>query len=61
MVVVDRLTKVMHFLLVKSTYSANDVAHVFIKDIVKLYGVPKNIISDRDAKFASKFILVGVI
>jgi len=55
MVVVDRLTKVAHFILVKSTYSTSDVAQVFIRDIVRLNGVLKNILSDRDANFTSKF------
>jgi len=56
MVVVDRLTKEAHFILViKSTYAANDVAHVFIRDVVRLHGVPKTIVSDMDAKFTSRF------
>jgi transposase InsO family protein len=55
MVVVDRLTKVAHFIPVKSTYSASEVAQVFIREIVRLHGVPKKIVSDRDAKFTSKF------
>lgn len=55
MVVVDRLTKVAHFIPIKSTLSASDVEHVFIRDMVRLHGVPKNIVSDRDEKFTSKF------
>jgi len=55
MVVMDRLTKVSHFIPVKSTFSASDVAHVFIIDVVRLHGVPKKIVLDRDAKFTSKF------
>ena len=55
MVVVDRSTKVAHFNLVKTTYSASDVAHVFIRDIVRLHGVPKKIVFDRDAKFTCNF------
>ena len=55
MVVVDRLTKVVHFIPVKSTYSTSDVAQVFVRDVVKLHGVPRKIVSDRDAKFNSKF------
>ena len=54
-VVVDRLTKVVHFILVKTMYSASDVAQVFIRDVVILHGVPKNIVSDKDSKFTSKF------
>jgi len=53
MVVVDRLKKVLHFIPVKSTYSTNDVAHVFIKDVVRLHGGLKKIMLDKDAKFTT--------
>ena len=39
----------------KSTYSAINVAQVSFGDVVRLHGVPKNIVLDRDAKFTSKF------
>ena len=55
MVVVDRLKKLAHFILVNSTYSVNDVAQVFMREIVRLHGVPKKIVLDRDAKFTSRF------
>jgi len=55
MVVVERLTKVAHFIPMKSTYSTSDVAQLFIKDVVRLHGVTKNIVSDRDAMFTSNF------
>lgn len=55
MVVVDKLRRDAHFMVVKSTHSTSDVAQVFIKEIVRLHGVPKKIISNRDAKFISKF------
>jgi len=55
MVVVEKLKKIAHFIHVKSTFSASDVALVFIRDMVRLHGVLKNIVSDRDVKFASKF------
>ena len=55
MVIVDRLTKVAHFILVKSTFSARDVAQEIIRDVVRLHVFLKNIVSDRDAKFTSKF------
>ncbi|MCO5575432.1 hypothetical protein L7F22_029233 [Adiantum nelumboides] len=54
-VVVDKLTKVAHFIPLRTTASATDVAHIFVKEIVRLHGVPARIISDRDAKFTSKF------
>jgi len=53
--VVDRLSKVAHFISVKTTYSASEVEHVFIKEMMILHGVLKNIFSNRDAKFTSRF------
>jgi len=55
MVIVDRLTKVAHFFPVKSTFSASDVAQVFIRDVIRLHDAPKNIVLDGDLKFTSKF------
>lgn len=55
MVVVFHLTKVAHFVRVKYTYSNSDVAQAFIIDVLRLHGVPKNIVSDIDTKFTSKF------
>lgn len=54
-VVVDRLTKVAHFLPIRSTYSMEKLAELYIKEIVRLHGVPMCIISDRDARFRSRF------
>ncbi|MCO5605435.1 hypothetical protein L7F22_059637 [Adiantum nelumboides] len=54
-VVVDMLTKVAHLMPVKTTYTASDISRVFIKEIFRLHGLPKRIVSDRDAKFTSKF------
>ena len=44
MVVVKNVTKVSHFIPVKSTNLASEVAQVFIRDILRLHGVPKNIV-----------------
>jgi len=55
MVVVDKLSKVVHFIVVKSTNLTGKVTHIFIMEIVRLHGVPKNIISNIYAKFTSKF------
>ena len=54
-VVVDPLTKSAHFLSLKTTYSAEQLAKLYIKEIVRLHGVPISIVSDRDTKFASRF------
>lgn len=55
MVMVDKLSKVAQFIAVKSTNLASEVAQIFIREIVRLYSVPKKIISDRDVKFTSRF------
>lgn len=55
MVVVDRLTKYGHFMALKSDYSSKSVAEVFMANIVKLHGMPKSIVSDRDKVFTSRF------
>ena len=55
MVVVDKLTNETHFILVKSTYKTDANAKIFTKDISKLHGLPKEIISHRDLKFTSNF------
>ena len=55
MVVVDRLKKSAQFIPVKSIFSASNISKVFIRDVVRLHGVPRNIVSDRDEKFTSKF------
>jgi len=55
MVVVDKLTKVAHFIPMKSTNSSSEVVQVFIGEIVRLYHVPMKVVSNRDAKFTSRF------
>ena len=54
-VVVNKLTKVAHLIPTQTTASASDIAQRFVKEIVRLHGIPACIISDRDAKFTSKF------
>jgi len=55
MVVVDKLTKVAHFIPVKYMHKTNDIGNIFMKEIFKLHGFPKAIVSDRDVKFTSNF------
>ena len=45
-VVVDKLTKMDHLILVKTTSIASDIAHLFVKKIIKLHGIPARIIND---------------
>ena len=53
MVVVDKLTKVAHFIPVRSSYNATFVARVYMEQVVRLHGIPKKIISNRDLVFTS--------
>ena len=55
MEVIDKLRKFAHFIPVKSTYKAINIAENFMKEIFRLHGIPKMVISDRDVKFTSKF------
>lgn len=55
MVVVDRFTKFAHFVPLKHPYTAPSVARLFVDSIVKLHGMPRTIISDRDRIFTSSF------
>ena len=48
--VIDRLTKVAHFIPMKTTNSASDLVPLYIKEVVRLHGVPKSIVSDCDSK-----------
>jgi hypothetical protein len=54
-IIVDRLTKDMHFIHVCTTYGGDKLARLYIDNILKLHGVPKSIISDCGAQFVSKF------
>ncbi|GJX17325.1 putative reverse transcriptase domain-containing protein [Tanacetum coccineum] len=54
-VIVDRLTKLDHFLLMKKTDSMEKLTQQYLKEIVCRHGVPVSIISDRDSRFASGF------
>ena len=54
-VVVDRLTKSAQFLPVRTDYSLDKLAELYIKEIVRLHGIPVSIISDRDPRFTSRF------
>lgn len=54
-VVINRLTKYGHFFALKSDYNSKTVADIFFKNVVKLHGLPKSIVSDRDIVFTSIF------
>ncbi|GMI70223.1 hypothetical protein HRI_000691600 [Hibiscus trionum] len=54
-VIVDRFTKCAHFIPVHTTYSLDKLADLYICEIVRLHGVPKSIVSDRDPRFTARF------
>jgi hypothetical protein len=55
-VIVDRLTKISHFLPVKIDHPIIVYAQLYIARILSLHGVPKTIVSNRGSQFVSKFL-----
>ena len=51
MVVVDKLSKVAHFIPLKSSYKSVNIVDIFMKEICRFHSVPKVLVSDRDVKF----------
>ena len=54
-VIVDRLTKSAHFLGMKTTDTTETLSQLYIREIVRLHGVPLSIVSDRDSRFVAWF------
>ena len=55
MVVVDKLTKATHFILVKTTNKESNITKIYMKQVSRLYGILKAIVSNKDLKFTSIF------
>jgi hypothetical protein len=55
MVVVEKLTKSTHFIPVKSMHNATNIVYIFMSEVVRIHGVAKTIVSDRDSKFTLNF------
>jgi hypothetical protein len=54
-VIIDRITKIAHFLPVKTSYPVITYAQIYIARILSLHEVPKTIVSNRGPQFVSKF------
>ena len=54
-VIVDKLTKLTHFIPIRMDYSMDQLAKLYVKEIVRLHGIPLSIVSDRDPRFTSRF------
>jgi hypothetical protein len=55
LVVVDRLTKMRHYVPCQMTDGAEEAARLFIREIYRLHGAPTSIVSDRDIRFVNSF------
>ena len=54
-VIVDRLTKLTHVLVVRMTFTLEEFCRLNIREIVRLHGVPVSIVSDQDPRFTTHF------
>jgi hypothetical protein len=55
MVVVDKSTKVAHFILVKKKHKETNIANIYMKKVARVYGIPKEIVTKIGLKFTSNF------
>ena len=54
-VIVDRLTKSVHFIMIQESISMNKLADIYFREVVTRHGVPVSVVSDRDVQFTSRF------
>ena len=53
--IVDRLTKSAHFLVMRMTFTLEEFCRLYIREIVRLHGVSVSIVSNRDPRFKAHF------
>ena len=54
-VIVDRHTKSAHFVAIHHSWNMDKLAQIYVREVIRLHGIPRDIISDRDSRFQSQF------
>ena len=49
------MTKATHFIPIKTTHKATNIEEIYMREVTRLHGVPKEIVLDRDPKFTFNF------
>ena len=55
MVIVDKFSKIAQFIACHKTDDAKHIANLYFSEIIKLHGIPRSIVSDKDSKFYDTF------